>query len=283
MPTTTRFDRTGKLQRAAGGSAALKDLTSIPDGTPGTRRERVLEVLERKYNIGAVTIWRAVLLVYRAIDVRFFDSANRQQHFALSLTDLELSNGVETFKQFPGLVESLTSQRATVQFQIYRAERTLTSLAKMGEFMYWPSPDDTRAEIDGIEAQGSCDSVFVLWPQRDLLDGSSIPCAGWGLGMAACSWSNGATYATVGNAATSVWQIPMVGEVWLHEWLHGACGYFAGLGYRMPAGDADGGDRHGYVRSPVSGWTEYYRDLMSGNVLDTGVNTGIPLDAWGRF
>jgi hypothetical protein len=243
----------------------------------------MLEILERKYNIAAVTIWRAVLLVYCAIDVRFLDSANRQQHFALSLTDLELSNGVESFKQLPWLVESLTSQRATVQFQIYRAERTLTSLAKMGEFMYWPSPDDTRPEIDWIGAQGLYDSIFVLWPQRNLLDGSSIPCAGWGLGMAACSWSDGATYATVGNAASSVWQVPMVGEVWLHEWLHGVCGYFAGFGYRMPAGDADGGARHGYVRSPASGWTEYYRDLMSGNVLDQGVKTGIPLDAWNQF
>lgn len=243
----------------------------------------MLELLERKCNIVAVTIWRAVLLVYRAIDVRFLDSAQRQRQFALSLTDLELSNGVESFKEFPGLVESLTSQRATVQFQIYRVERTLTSLAEMGEFMYWPSPDDTRPEIDWIETQGLCDSIFVLWPQRNLIDGSSIPCAGWGLGMAACSWSNGATYATVGNAAPSVWQIPMVGEVWLHEWLHGICGYFARLGYRMPDGDADGGARHGYGRSPVSGWTEYYRDLMTGNVLDEGAKTGIPLDAWRRF
>jgi hypothetical protein len=242
-----------------------------------------LEYLERKYYIVAVTIWRAVLLVYRAINVGFLDSANRPQHFVLSLADLELSSGVESFKQFPGLVESLTSQRATVRFQIYRVKRTLASLAKTGDFMYWPSPDDTRAEIDRMAAPGSCDSIFVLWPQRDHPNGSLVPCAGWGLGMAASSWSNAATYATVGNAPSSVWKIPIVGEVWLHEWLHGVCAYFAGLGYRMPAGDADGGDRHGYVQSPVTGWTEYYRDLMSGNVLDEGVMTGIPLDAWTRF
>ncbi len=228
-----------------------------------------------------MTIWRAVLLIYSAIDLRFLDSAKKLQRFAVSLTDTELSDGIRSFEQFPGLVESLTSRKATVRYQIHRVERTLVSLTAMGEHMYWPSPDDTRKEIDRIAASGLCDSIFVLWPQRNLFDGSFVPCAGWGLGMVASSWSNGATYAVVGNAESSVWQIPVVGEVWLHEWLHGVCAYFAELGYRMPDADADGGGDHGYVQSPVSGWTEYYRDLMSGNVRDKGAKTGIPRDAWG--
>jgi len=71
-----------------------------------------------------------------------------------------------------------------------------------------------------------------------------------------------------------------VGEVWLHEWLHGVCAYFAGRGYVMPEGDADGGARHGYLQSRATGWTGYYRDLMTGNVFDAGTATGIPLEAW---
>jgi hypothetical protein len=227
-----------------------------------------------------VTIWRAALLVFSTIDVRVLDSANKRERFALALTDLERSDAVESFKQFPGLVESLTSGNATVQYQIHDVERTLVSLTLTGDHVHWPSPDDTRKEIDRIAVSGSCDSIFVFWPQRNLFDGSFVPCAGWGLGMAACSWSNGATYATVGNAGSSVWQIPIVGEVWLHEWLHGVCAYFRDLGYRMPDGDADGGARHGYVQSPASGWTAYYRDLMTGNVRDEGLRTGIPLVAW---
>ncbi len=53
-------------------------------------------------------------------------------------------------------------------------------------------------------------------------------------------------------------------EVWLHEWLHGVCAHFRELGYPLPDGDADGGDRHGYVQSPETGWTNFYRDLMTG-------------------
>jgi hypothetical protein len=146
--------------------------------------------------------------------------------------------------------------------------------------MYWPSPTDTREEIDLLAAPGTCYSIFALWPQHNFRDGTSVQSAGWGLGMAASDWSNGATYATVANTESWRWQIPVVGEVWLHEWLHGVCAYFAGLGYVMPDGDADGGARHGYIQSPVSGWTDYYRDLMTGNVLEAAGTTGIPLDAW---
>ena len=67
----------------------------------------------------------------------------------------------------------------------------------------------------------------------------SVRSAGWGLGMAASVWSNNATYATVSNTESWGWQTPIVGEVWLHEWLHGVCAYFAGQGYLMPDGDAD--------------------------------------------
>jgi len=227
-----------------------------------------------------VSIWNALLLIYDTIDVRLRDQSGSPQHFMHVLSDKEVQDGISSFQQFPSLVEDLTSRRASIQCEIYRVERALTSLTQMNDEMHWPSPTDTREEIDLLAAPGTYDSIFVLWPQQNFSDGTSVRSAGWGLGMAASDWSNGATYATVANTESWAWQIPVVGEVWLHEWLHGVCAYFAGLGYVMPDGDADGGARHGYVQSPVSGWTDYYRDLMSGNVPDAGKPTGIPLDAW---
>jgi hypothetical protein len=127
---------------------------------------------------------------------------------------------------------------------------------------------------------GSYDSIFVFWPQNDSIAGTSISCRGWGLGMGASDWSNGATYAVVANAPSSAWRREAPGEVWLHEWLHGVCPHFASKGHPMPSGEADGAELHGYVRSPLKGWTEYYRELMTGNVLENGQRLGIPLTAW---
>jgi hypothetical protein len=227
-----------------------------------------------------MNIWRSLLLVYDAIDVQICNQAGSSQRFFHSLTEREVRDGVCSFEQFPTLAKELTSRRASVRYDIHRVERCLTSVTQMGEGMHWPSPTDVREEIDRLASVGTFDSIFVFWPQNNSQDGTSVRSAGWGLGMGASAWSNNATYATVGNAASWIWQIPMVGEVWLHEWLHGVCAYFASLGYIMPDGDADGGGRHGYNQSPAYGWTDYYRDLMTGKVLENGVATGIPLDAW---
>jgi hypothetical protein len=71
-----------------------------------------------------------------------------------------------------------------------------------------------------------------------------------------------------------------VGEVWLHEWLHGACDHFARRGFEMPPHDADGGGSAGYQQSATDGWTAYYRDLMTGRVRVGDRRLGIPAEAW---
>jgi hypothetical protein len=230
--------------------------------------------------LSSMKIWRSLLLVYDTIDVLIRHRKGRSHRFTHSLPDPEVRDGVDSFQQFPKLVEELTSGKASVRYEIHRVERCLASLTQLGDDMYWPSPTDVREAIDRNAVAGSFDSLFVLWPQNNLQDGTSVRSAGWGLGMGASAWSNDATYATVGNAAWWIWQIPVVGEVWLHEWLHGVCAYFATRGYIMPDGDADGGGRHGYTQSPVCGWTDYYRDLMTGKVFEDGKATGIPLEAW---
>jgi hypothetical protein len=227
-----------------------------------------------------MTLWRSLLLIYPTIDVRLRLRPFHSTRFEYALSDQEVRDAIESFQQFPALVEDLASGRVGIRYQIEPIERSLTSLTLMGKDMYWPSPDDTREEIDQLASPGTHDSLFILWPQHSLKDDSSVPSGGWGLAIGASRWSNQATYAAVANAESWKWRVPVPGEVWLHEWLHGVCAFFAARGYSMPDGDADGGARHGYTQSPASGWTDYYRDLMTGKVLCQGRQTGIPLDAW---
>ncbi|HKR00116.1 MAG TPA: hypothetical protein VJT09_05555 [Pyrinomonadaceae bacterium] len=187
---------------------------------------------------------------------------------------------MNSFRQFAPLVEELSNGEAGISQDIIYPDRCLDSLTSMGRAGYWPSPDDTRQELDEFAPAGKYDSIFVLWPQTNLKTGRQIHSGGWGLGVRATDWSNGATYATVANARRAIWDVPVVGEVWLHEWLHGVCRYFEERGYTMPHGDADGGGRHGYVQSATTGWTEYYRDLMTGQVSEDGAHLGITAEAW---
>lgn len=216
--------------------------------------------------------WRALLLVYRSIDL--------SGEFRHRLDDREVAAGVESFRRFPALAAALTGGEVGVTFQVVQVDRPLTTLTPMGDGMRWPSPNDTRRELDRLAPPGAVDSLFVLWPQRDLATGAEVPTGGWGLAIRATEWSNGATYAAVANATEGVWSRPVAGEVWLHEWLHGVCDHFARRGFEMPPGDADGGGRAGYEQTAAEGWTAYYRDLMTGRVRVEDRLTGIPPEAW---
>ncbi len=227
-----------------------------------------------------MTIWKVLLLIYRDIDIRFRADRWRATRFVNRMADAEMQDGVAAFEKFPALVKELTDGAAGVAPTIVEVNHAITSITRLHERTYWPSPDDTRAELDRFNPAGEYDSVFVYWPQNDFETGRSVPSGGWGLGMGPSPWSNHATYATVANAPASAWEVPRIGEVWLHEWLHGVCAHFVAQSLPMPDGDADGAERHGYVRSAESGWCDYYRDLMSGSVRESGASTGIPLQAW---
>jgi hypothetical protein len=220
------------------------------------------------------------LLVYKEIDIDISEKVWRLKRFAHTLSEKEVADAVNSFSHFPGLVSDLTEGEASVKYDVVHCDRPITQLTEYGDGYRWPSPRDISPELEKHAPVGKYDSLFVFWPQRNFRRNTGVKSGGWGLAVAAHPSSHNATYATVANAETWVWEIPLAGEVWLHEWLHGVCAFYQKMGYRMPAGDADGGDRHGYVRSPETGWTGYYRDLMTGRVCDGGVLTGIPLEAW---
>jgi len=227
-----------------------------------------------------VNTTRAVLFVYRELDVKLRAGTWWRRRFHHRAGEQELEDALHSFRGLPALVEDLTSGAASMVYRIVEVERPLTSLTRETPVRFWPSPRDTKPELEEFAPVGTCDSIFVWWPQRDDARKSAVPCDAWGLGMAASQWSNGATYAAVANAPSSAWKNEARGEVWLHEWLQGVWAGFAARGFRMPTCDDDGAELHGYTRSPTHGWTEYYRDLMSGRVADGGAMTGIPLTAW---
>lgn len=204
----------------------------------------------------------------------------RRKRFQHRAADGEVSDALKSFRALPQLLANLSGDAAGMTQEIFDANRPLTSLTCESPARFWPSPNDTRAELDELAPPGRYDSVFVLWPQRDFATGSAVPCDAWGLAIGACDWSKGATYAAIATAPTAAWSGEAPGEVWLHEWLHGVCQHFARRGHAMPERDADGAELHGYVRSPTSGWCDYYRDLMRGNVLENDRRIGIPVAAW---
>ena len=224
--------------------------------------------------------WKAILMIYPAIEVSLPLSWLRKKKFKHQLTQEEVDDALAAWQHFPALAEECSQGEVTVKIDTTYIDRTINSLTEMGEKIYWPSPVDTKPELDRIVTADTYDSVFVFWPLQNPATGESIPSGGWGLGMGASALSNNATYAAVGNSPRENWTRPKIGEIWLHEWLHGVCNHFAQKGFHMPDGDADGGGRSGYTQSDEHGWTGFYHDLMCGNVNASGQEVWIPAEAW---
>jgi hypothetical protein len=224
--------------------------------------------------------WKSLLLVYRRIDVRFQASWWRRRSFVHELPEVEIADALRSFKAFPPLAAELSDGEALVTYETVFIGDPIRSVTLDLDYAYCLSPDDIRNELDTYAPAGKYDSVFVFWPQQDLTSGMQIPSRGWGFGEGPSAFTNEATLAVVGNAPSWAWDIPVIGEVWLHEWLHGVCALFEQRGVPMPEYDADAGGSHGYVQCESTGWTAFYRDLMTGQVVEDGVCTGITKEAW---
>ncbi|MBF0410524.1 MAG: hypothetical protein HQM10_24475 [Candidatus Riflebacteria bacterium] len=226
------------------------------------------------------TVWRALLFVCHSIDADYTDKDGNPCHLTYTMSEKEVLDGVWSFEHFPSLANNYSNGEVTVEYEIVHYMEPIKTLASIGNNFWWVSPENIRQGLQDHAPSGAYDSVLVLWPQTDFSTGEHIPSTGWGLANSGLDDSSGMTYCTVANAATSIWKVPVVGEVWLHEWLHGICGFYQTIGYPMPKKDADGGEDHGYSNSSDKGWKEFYCDLMTGHISEEGSNTGITPEAW---
>src|SRR5439155_2348603 len=78
-----------------------------------------------------VKIWKTLLLVYRALDVRLpigRDSVEPRRHFHHVASERELADAIDSFRGFPQLVRELTNGAAGIEYENGRDDDALTSL-----------------------------------------------------------------------------------------------------------------------------------------------------------
>jgi hypothetical protein len=226
------------------------------------------------------SIWKVALLVYESANLTFTDTDGTVKHLVANLPRAEKLKATQSFRQYASLGNELSNNEAIIQYDIIHISTPIRSVTSLGESGYWVSPTDIEADLDTYAPQGKYDSILVHWNKCNADKSICVPSYGWGWGLIRTDWANGSTYCTVTEAEDWMWDLPRRGEVWLHEWLHGSAPFYEEKGYPMPENNADGGSGHGYEWSETDGWSNYYRDLMTGRVLENGTYKGITPEAW---
>ncbi|MGI5939971.1 MAG: S-layer homology domain-containing protein [Thermoleophilia bacterium] len=232
----------------------------------------------------ASSTWRVLMLVFQETDTDYLGEDGRWHHLTTSLTDSDIDAMLASFTgPVAAAVRDWSAGAVQWDIDVKYAPRPVTHLSRPdanGE--QWLDPGSIQDVIDGCCPDDVYDQIMVYWKSSD---GSTfIPSPGWGLALP-YSPSQNWGYLTV-TALPADWWNPscadIISQVWIHEWLHCACSFYATKGYAMPARDADGGELHGYVEDQggLPGWGAFYADLMQGRVLEDGRELGITREAW---
>jgi Domain of unknown function (DUF4214) len=216
-----------------------------------------------------------LLIIYLNTDANYVKDGVSQRYTG-GMSNSHKTTIENAFKNLPNLTFDGSAGVTSTAYQIIEVSTPVTQITPLGGNRYWLSDIDARSDTDRYVLNGTYDSVSVVW--------NNGPIDAY-FGLGGTFINNGrTTFSSLIAGQEFFWTGARIGEPFLHEWLHGVCRFYAGLGYVMPDQDADGGGSHGYVHSDTDGWMGYYRDLMQGKVWEPRLArfTGITAAAWHR-
>lgn len=208
--------------------------------------------------------------------IRFFIGEAKHSSFQMTNEQIQLIRDV--FSKIPPKIISWSDSAVSLNYDVKEIDRPITTQGNpVKKGWWWASPSSTKPELDTLS---NYDSVYALWPN----DGNGDFCnyiekCGWGFGLKPSEWTRGMTYAVTQGSAGSQ---PNYENSSIHEWMHGAIGFFDDNGFRPQPGMDDGESVYVYTSVNDPDGSRFITDIMRKRVLDpsTGQYIGIGKDAW---
>lgn len=238
---------------------------------------------------GTVYAWRVVLLIYPRLDIRQTVGSVKSR-VVCSMTRSQIADIKTAFQSFETGVTSGSDNNARILRTTVQVGRKLTTLAKLGDDIYWPDCTVTAPELGKYCSNGRADSVIVYWPSRKrYYSEAGVNNPYWGLSYGAPMESTfGVGYSTVADVCSPLHPDFYPGEVLIHEWMHPTGGFYQSVyGFNVPnldgAGDyspSPGAPHYAYIQG--DGWMSFYRDYLKGTVWNPAETRfeGLTPDAW---
>ncbi|NSW56495.1 MAG: hypothetical protein HPY44_10800 [Armatimonadetes bacterium] len=225
--------------------------------------------------------WSVLVLIYPNSDFSYQTSQGATQTYTGSITESQVQRFERAAASFVDLVDLWSEGLGKASIEVHRIERPIATVTKWepeGALNYWISHDDVATELQQYIPTGKYDSVLVFGHM-----GTAPTPSYWGL-----SWvgpisfaGRTITYGMVRYNKDSAWDESFLGEVPLHEWLHGLEGWYRDLGYQVP--DLHSLVAHGFPDpgGNVPMWRDWYAHYMCGKLTEpNGDRSGMSAGVW---
>jgi len=219
--------------------------------------EEIEEVKEEEEPEEAKKVnWKMITLVIKNMDVTYDNDKTLKATMSPEL----IKEHVSIAEGIPETMSAWTDGRAKVTMDVKVIDDAITSLERYGKKSFWPGPYAVRDILDKYAPNGKYSSVFIA------LDMGSVPRNWDGLGYyPGPDLANGATYAVMSITHTSIF---------IHEWLHGAGGWYREKGFDVP--DPHDNSKHGYPHTD----DDWFKSLMNGRISRDGKPIGYTDEVW---
>lgn len=203
--------------------------------------------------------WKMLTLVIKNFDVKYGDD---QSYKGTMSSDL-VERHVAVAKQIPAAMSEWTNGQAKASMDVKVIDDAITSLSAYGTG-YWPSPSSTESILDKYAPKGKYSSITIA------VDMGTIPKTWGGLGYyPGADYANGAIYSVMSFDEVSGF---------IHEWLHGAGGWYREKGFDVP--DPHDNSQFGHTDTTDGTWDFWYKDLMNARINRNDAAVGYSNPVW---
>ena len=225
--------------------------------------------------------WNMACFVFKNVSVEV-NKNGKQEILNLSMRNSDIYNIEDNMRRFKTSCEELSSNRMTIDYDIYEIDSPITSISYSEQFGYYIEPIDVENIIGEYLEKEEYDHIFVAVRLGDVERKVEIPVYDWiglgGMDLYGVGFSNIRLPNDRDNYRYTY--VPGINlfpeEVFVHEFLHSLERNSEEYGYERP--ELHDNLKHGYEEDKLNNLKKWYKDYMNKTILDKESNTYIGLD-----
>ena len=223
------------------------------------------------------TVWKVGCYIIKELDVNIDG-----EQYDIVINEADIENVKLNLERFKNDCYNFSNNIMTVDYEIKEVTTPITTITYSEDHGYYVGYKDVKDAIYKDVQDNEYDHIFVICRMENEDGTVSIPIINNWIGLGGMDMY-GIGYSLIRlnkNSNSSIFKYGIANytpeEVYVHEFLHTLERNMTENGYEVP--ELHGNEEYEYLESSKNGLVEWYKDYMSGNILDTNTSKYVGLN-----